>query len=565
MRTLETSESVPPPRLHAMLDACGRRDPARLATFAAVAIAALLFFTGALDGADRRLSDAWFGFAHTAPSSRTALVTFDHDAWRYAGAPRVPRRDLAELLLKLDAAGASRILVDVTLSEPTGVADDAALERALAQLGRKVGIAATAVPSLNQSRWRRTGPMDRFTRHATRVATDFALDNDGVLRRFGIMDSGLRSLASSPAWLAGINARPDADTAANEFRIDFGIDLRGIPAFDASALLQGNTAQLAGKSVIIGGYATAAGGGIRVPRYGEITRTQAIALAAETLALGRQLHPVPSVPASVALMVLAGLIAFGCARWRAWVGAAVVLATVVSAAVLALAAQAALGLILPAAAVAAAALCGFAAARATFLVHDITRRQAARIEALNQIATRDPLTGLANRRAFEAELAAACAGSPSFALLICDLDGFKPVNDKFGHQAGDALLCAIADRLRGAADPGAVVGRLGGDEFGLLLEASSETPAIATARQVAAAIVAPFEIGGRPVQVGVSIGIALGTSPHDPDVLIATADAAMYDAKRTRSGYALGRRRAATADAPIGRAAEASRIYSRAG
>ena len=93
----------------------------------------------------------------------------------------------------------------------------------------------------------------------------------------------------TPAWLIG--AEPDRN--ADAFRVDFGIDLARIPVVKAASVLRGRAARIAGADVIIAGHAPPAGTGLRVPRYGELTRPQFTALAAETLALGRTLRTVP--------------------------------------------------------------------------------------------------------------------------------------------------------------------------------------------------------------------------------------------------------------------------------
>jgi diguanylate cyclase (GGDEF)-like protein len=147
------------------------------------------------------------------------------------------------------------------------------------------------------------------------------------------------------------------------------------------------------------------------------------------------------------------------------------------------------------------------------------------------------LTGLANRRAFEQALKNAPASEAPLALLICDLDGFKPVNDTWGHHVGDALLQEIAKRMVAQAGSHAVVARLGGDEFGILIPRSTKALAAEAAKRLLGAIGRPYEIKGHCVRVGVSIGIASSTNHQDFQVLMQCADAAMYDAKRSRSGY----------------------------
>ena len=171
-------------------------------------------------------------------------------------------------------------------------------------------------------------------------------------------------------------------------------------------------------------------------------------------------------------------------------------------------------------------------------VRDITE-QHAKFESMRLMATRDPLTGLANRRAFEQAAKNTRPGEAPLALFICDLDGFKPVNDTLGHQAGDALLQEIARRMVAQAGSHAVVARLGGDEFGIVIPRSTEAHAAEAAQRMLVAIGRPFEINGNPVHVGVSIGIALSANDQDFQLLMQYADAAMYEAKRSRSGYAI--------------------------
>jgi diguanylate cyclase (GGDEF)-like protein len=556
-------------RLHlqALLRAlCGLFTPGRIAATAAALGVILASLTGALNLLEQRLSDAWFGLDNRAPSGRVVLVSFDHGTPHYAGAARVPRHDLADLLLKLDAGGAARILIEVGLGEQASETDDRYLERVLAQLGRKVAVPMTAVLTPNQNGWRRTGPIDRFARHVTRTASDLALDGDGELRKFGIADSGLRSLIASPVWLSAGKTDRGA-TEGDAFRIDFGIDLQSIMLMDASTILQAKTADvgISGASVIIAGFASPSAGGYRVPRFGELTRPQVTALAAETLALERDLRTIPAWTSNIGLMALAAFMALCCVRLNAVNGAAVGAGTAIGAIGSAAALQMSAGLTAPAAGAVAAVLLGYAAAQVA--VHPLFRplRQAvtallagiditeqhAQIEALSRIASQDPLTGLQNRRAFEEGLDQACAGSAGpFALLLCDLDGFKQVNDSLGHAAGDALLREIAARLTEEAKPHGLAARLGGDEFGILLPQSTRALAAAAAQRLIGTILRPIPIatqtGTQSVTVGVSIGIALGSRNSQAHSLMESADAAMYEAKRNGSGYGFGRPRGET-------------------
>jgi diguanylate cyclase (GGDEF)-like protein len=159
---------------------------------------------------------------------------------------------------------------------------------------------------------------------------------------------------------------------------------------------------------------------------------------------------------------------------------------------------------------------------------------------LSELALHDALTGLANRAALYARLetaldAARVHGRP-VGLLMVDLDGFKAVNDRLGHEAGDRLLVAVAERLVRAARFNDLVARLGGDEFVLMVEAlEAKSQAQQLADAVLSAIASPFALGGEVAQIGASIGIATG-SDGDGDALLRRADRAMYAAKAAGRG-----------------------------
>ena len=154
---------------------------------------------------------------------------------------------------------------------------------------------------------------------------------------------------------------------------------------------------------------------------------------------------------------------------------------------------------------------------------------------LTRQATHDPLTGVANRPSFMAQLEAALqrrriTGSP-VSVLYLDVDRFKGVNDRLGHAAGDEVLAAMARRLREAIRSTTVVGRLGGDEFAILLEGDDETVTYAVAARVQALLTAPIEVEGGSFGVTASIGIATARGDERPDELVRHADLAMYEAK----------------------------------
>ena len=168
--------------------------------------------------------------------------------------------------------------------------------------------------------------------------------------------------------------------------------------------------------------------------------------------------------------------------------------------------------------------------------HDITERQAAE-EHLHRLAHYDPLTGLPNRRLFYETLAKEVeAGKEqgwTVALLYLDLDRFKNVNDTFGHSMGDDLLGQVAERILACTRVRDTVGRLGGDEFGLIAITSNDLDAVATlAENLIQALQKPFRLAGHEVTVTPSVGIALSpTDSIDTEALIKFSDMAMYQAK----------------------------------
>jgi diguanylate cyclase (GGDEF)-like protein len=151
--------------------------------------------------------------------------------------------------------------------------------------------------------------------------------------------------------------------------------------------------------------------------------------------------------------------------------------------------------------------------------------------ALAELATQDPLTGLANRRGFMERLDEAVArrdrSSESAAVAYFDLDGFKQINDRLGHAAGDAVLVEVARRLSVVVRGSDLVARIGGDEFAALLEPVDDiNGADAWARRMTDAVEQPFAIGDHFVSVGVSVGTALAGS--DSDASLAEADTRLY-------------------------------------
>jgi diguanylate cyclase (GGDEF)-like protein len=161
-------------------------------------------------------------------------------------------------------------------------------------------------------------------------------------------------------------------------------------------------------------------------------------------------------------------------------------------------------------------------------------------EQLRHQALHDPLTALPNRTLFldRVRHAVDTAGRTRVwpAVLYLDLDGFKPVNDNFGHEAGDVLLRTVADRLRGCLRPADTAARMGGDEFVILLNGPVDRLGVArVVERIRAQLDVPVLLGeGVVTTVGASIGVALGDEDvADADTLVRNADIAMYAAKRT--------------------------------
>ncbi|HET7486320.1 MAG TPA: GGDEF domain-containing protein [Acidimicrobiales bacterium] len=168
---------------------------------------------------------------------------------------------------------------------------------------------------------------------------------------------------------------------------------------------------------------------------------------------------------------------------------------------------------------------------------DVTAAKLAE-DRLTHQALHDPLTGLPNREAVLGHLRTALArrartGAPA-AVLYIDLDGFKPVNDRYGHETGDRLLARVANRLQRQMRGTDLIGRVGGDEFLAVCEGDAGP----LADRLRAAVGAPLEIGGERIDVGVSIGVAVADGeaalPTEDQIrdLLVEADRAMYAEKR---------------------------------
>ena len=160
---------------------------------------------------------------------------------------------------------------------------------------------------------------------------------------------------------------------------------------------------------------------------------------------------------------------------------------------------------------------------------------------LAQAAATDPLTGIANRAGLATRASQVLGHGGSHALMLLDLNRFKPINDVHGHEAGDLLLRTVAERLHEQLRDTDTVARLGGDEFAVLLGGAdtSEDELTAMARRLGAAVTRPVMFEGKVLQVGTAIGIARGPQDgHHLQALLRAADKAMYRAKTQGAGHA---------------------------
>jgi len=170
------------------------------------------------------------------------------------------------------------------------------------------------------------------------------------------------------------------------------------------------------------------------------------------------------------------------------------------------------------------------------MLRHVRRTENERITAQRQ-AMRDHLTGLPNRLALESELARLAAGEWDFSVLALDLDRFKPINDLFGHHAGDLALVEVAQRLTAQLLPGEFLARIGGDEFVAIVHRDRQRSDLTRlARDCIAAIAAPLTAVGGNISVGVSLGIVEDGLGHPAQALLKQADRALYEAKRLDGG-----------------------------
>ncbi len=177
-----------------------------------------------------------------------------------------------------------------------------------------------------------------------------------------------------------------------------------------------------------------------------------------------------------------------------------------------------------------------------------SRRHHRELARARRLAHTDEVTGLANRRALLAHLDRALlarpaprrdrpgpAAAPATGLLLVDLDGFKSVNDTYGHRAGDRVLTVVGERLHALAGPGCLVARIGGDEFAISTDDNRPAHLAARVEQVRQALTRPVPVTDALVPVTASVGTATPTIGDTTADLLARADAAMYRAKKQRT------------------------------
>lgn len=168
-------------------------------------------------------------------------------------------------------------------------------------------------------------------------------------------------------------------------------------------------------------------------------------------------------------------------------------------------------------------------------------RHVQRLESQRRQAERrslqDHLTGLPNRLALELEMRRLVASGQEFSVLALDLDRFKPVNDHYGHHAGDLALVEIARRLKRQLRPDETLARIGGDEFVAIIRRGGQRPMLERlAKTLVAAVAQPLHVVAPDVRIGVSLGIVADGRMHPTDMPLKVADRALYEAKRRHGG-----------------------------
>jgi diguanylate cyclase (GGDEF)-like protein len=175
------------------------------------------------------------------------------------------------------------------------------------------------------------------------------------------------------------------------------------------------------------------------------------------------------------------------------------------------------------------------------LFRRVQRREREAVRRIEWLAHFDSVTALPNRALLSDRLGQEAArerrAGGTFAVLLFDLDGFKDVNDTWGHAAGDRVLAMVGERARACVRASDTVGRLGGDEFMAILPGTSLAGALAVAEKLRASLTEPYALESESARVGVSVGVALFPEHgEESDGLLSAADAALYEAKREGKG-----------------------------
>ncbi len=180
----------------------------------------------------------------------------------------------------------------------------------------------------------------------------------------------------------------------------------------------------------------------------------------------------------------------------------------------------------------------------SFTWRDVSDRVETRHRLARQ-ALQDPLTGLPNRQRLDDALVETLGRTPRtgdhVAVLYCALDGLKTYNDLLGHEAGDHVLRAVADRPSGAIRAGDLVARIGGDEFAVVASAIHDAAAADLAAKIVHAVTRPLVVAGEQILPTLSIGVAMADHGHDPTDALRRADLALYREKKP--GREAGERR----------------------
>lgn len=170
-------------------------------------------------------------------------------------------------------------------------------------------------------------------------------------------------------------------------------------------------------------------------------------------------------------------------------------------------------------------------------ISERVREQHRQITHLLEMASNDSLSGLPNRRAFEEQLAQLMQSSipGTLTLAYVDLNGFKQLNDRLGHAAGDQAIRVISARLKGHKRADDFVARLGGDEFAVLFKSATPISDAAILNRLSQ-VMSPFEVGAESVTLGASVGVTNHRAGETAEVFVNRADHLMYEAKRMREG-----------------------------